>query len=173
MALIYGSDFIEGGSALATLMFSAACMVVASVQAGMLTASDRPRWTVGITVPALVVAMAAFPLLIPGRGMVGAATATLLGAATGLCTGVVLIRLAWRVMPPPLTVLRVALVSVGSWWAAASWSTPGAMVVLKMALLVPAVFVSLIILGELDRSELKELRALVSSKPKERDADLQ
>jgi len=165
MGLIYGSDFVAGGDALATLMFSAACMVVAAIQIGMLTASDRPRWTVAIALPALAVELVAFPLLIPGGGMVGAATATLVGTGTGMCAGAVLTWLAWRVTPSPLTLLRVILVSAGSWWAAAHWATPGPMVVLKMALLVPVVFAALIGLGELDASELKELRAFLTARP--------
>ena len=88
-------------------------LAVSSVAAAILNGLGRPRASAGLTVLGLATTVLGCLVLIPAAGVMGAATATLIGSLVGL---VGLLALLWTSLPgsvPLSTVARACVVGGG------------------------------------------------------------
>lgn len=161
VVFIFGADFALTASLLAPLIFSAVALVMISVATVVLVAAGRPGWTVALTGPLLVLAVAGHALLIPRLGPLGAALVTTTLAGAGALAAVAVVYVRWRVAPPTGTVVRSLLLCGGAYAAAALWPAPGAWVALKLLALLVAIPAGFWLLGEFSADERAFLRALI------------
>jgi O-antigen/teichoic acid export membrane protein len=156
---VFGSAFMPAAPLIGPLLFAAVAVVMIAVCISILTAAGRPGLTAAFTAPLPLVAGLAYLAAIPRYGPLGAARVTLITsvvAALALCVAVFRI---CRVLPPPATMLRSALTSAAVYAAAAFWSPPGALVLLELAVLAPAIVLALAAMGEFTPGELAAWRA--------------
>ena len=110
--LLYSSRYRPAGEILTLLAPAMGALAVSSVAAAILTAG-RPRASAGLTVLGLATTILGCLLLIPAAGVMGAATATLIGSLVRL---VGLLALLWTSLPgsvPLSTVARACVVGGG------------------------------------------------------------
>ena len=153
VALIYGPAFALTAPVLALVIFAEVALVMISVATAIMVAAERPNWTFVLTGPLLLVALAGHALLIPRVGAVGAALVTTTVAGAGALAAVAAVYYLWRVLPPLGTAGRSALLCGLAYLAAASWSTPGLWVVPKLLMIILAIPLAFLLLGELDARE--------------------
>jgi O-antigen/teichoic acid export membrane protein len=157
--LVFGPAFAPAAPLVGPLLFAAIAVVMIAVCNSILTAAGRPGLTAVFTAPLPVVAGLAYLAVIPRFGLLGAAQVTLVTsvvAALALCIAVFRV---CRVLPPAATLLRSAVTSAAVYAAALAWSPPGALVLLELAVLAPAVVLALLATGELTPGELASCRA--------------
>ena len=157
--LVFGPAFMPAAPLVGPLLFAAVAVVMIAVCTSIMTAAGRPGLTAVFTAPLPLVAGVAYLAVIPRYGLLGAAQVTLITsviAAIALCAAV--FRLC-RILPPAATLLRSALTSAAVYGAATLWSLPGALVLLELAVLAPAVVLALAAMGEFTPGELAAWRA--------------
>jgi O-antigen/teichoic acid export membrane protein len=158
VSLVFGPAFMPTAPLIGPLLFSAVAVVMIAVGTSILTAAGRPGLTAAFTAPVPLAAGLAYLLVIPRYGPLGAAQVTFVvssAAALALCAAV--FRLC-GVLPPAGTVLRSALASGAVYAAAVRWSPPGALVLLELAVLAPAIVLALAAMGEFTPRELAAWR---------------
>jgi len=111
--LLFGEPFIAAAPLFSILIFATIGTVMIAVTSAILVASHRPRWTAVLAVPLPVVAVVGYRLLIPDWGALGAAMTTLVVAWVGAIAGIMAVYWRWRVLPPPMTLVRCVVVGVG------------------------------------------------------------
>jgi len=157
--LLFGADFLGAGPLLSWLVFVAVSLIIISVGIALLIARGRVLPAVVLTAPLLPLSLLGHYLLIPRLGALGAAIVTTVTAvlAAGICTAVAL--RVWQVRLPIGTLLRSVALGVAAYVAASVWPASGLLVVGKVAVLSVLVMVGFVVLGELSRAELADLRA--------------
>ncbi len=111
--LLYSSRYRPAGEILALLAPAMGALAVSSVAAAILNGLGRPRASAGLTGLGLATTVLGCLVLIPAAGVMGAATATLIGSLVGL---VGLLALLWTSLPgsvPLSTVARACVVGGG------------------------------------------------------------
>ncbi len=151
--LVAGPQFTGAAALLRALIFAAVGSALISVATGVLIAADRSWWTVGVGGPTIFIAAGALCLAIPKWGPQGAANVMTGSAWLGAALAVILVAIHWRIAPPFWSVARALVVSGAAYAAARAWSTPGALVVLKLAVLSAGVVAGYIGLREFDERE--------------------
>lgn len=159
--LIFGAVFVPAAPLLAVLIFGGVSLVMISVAAAVLTAADKPGWTVALGMPLVVSALSGHLLLIPRFGAIGAAVVTASMASLGALLAMLFVYRVWRVLPPAGTVLRSALVSVLAYVLAAVWSTPNLWLLLKITVIATIIPTTFFVLGELSDDEVAMARRLL------------
>ena len=124
--------------------------VVISVGSAILIGAGKPSWTLGIAAPLPVVAIAAHTFAIPRFGLFGAATVTALCASGGALLTLVAIHRLWQVRPPLPSLLRSLLTAAAAAAIATVWSTPGALVIVKLGAICAGLVALLFVSGELN-----------------------
>lgn len=153
----YGAEFTDAGTTLAWLIFAGTAVTLAATASVVFIVLDRlGTMLVAATLP-LLIAVSAYPLLIPRFGSAGAAAATVLGTTAGMCFGLVMIRRYWGVTPPWRTALRAVALSPLAWFAAGMGPAEGVGLVMKLTGIALAVGVAFAALGEFTAAELKGL----------------
>ena len=159
--LIFGPVFSPASPLLAVLVFGGVSLVMISVAAAILTAAGKPRWTMALAVPLVPLAITGHLLMIPRLGAIGAALVTAVMAGLGALMAILAVYRAWRVFPPPGTLLRSAVICALAFVVAASWPTPGLWLVLKVAVITTIIPLAFLLLGELNHDELATARSLL------------
>jgi O-antigen/teichoic acid export membrane protein len=165
VVLIFGRPFISAASILAILIFAALFTMIISVGTAILTAAGKPRWTFALTGPLIPLALLGHLLLIPRLGSVGAALTTTLFAIFGAGATLLAVYRIWRIVPPVSTLLRSMLISGIAFSMAAFWPTPGFLLILKIILIVIAIPLKFLLLGEFKAGEIDLARSIFSRQP--------
>ncbi len=160
-SLVFGARFLPAARPLALLIFAATGLVLVSVSTTILIARGRPRWTLALTAPLPVVALGGHLVMIPRLGMLGAALVTTGVACLAAVAAVLSVRWVLGVAPPVASLAKSAVLGAVAYGAAALWPTPGALVVLKLALVAGALALALVALGEAGPADLSRARALL------------
>ena len=150
---LLGRAFLPAAPLVAWLIFGALALLMVSVVSAILIAVDKPRWTFVLTASALPPTLIGYALVMPRYDVLGIAAVTTLG--TALAAGAMLMGAyrAWHIVPPFDTVGRAALVCLGAYAFAATWVTPGAWLLLKLAVSALGIASAFVLLGELGRRE--------------------
>jgi O-antigen/teichoic acid export membrane protein len=161
VSVIYGEAFAASAAPLSVLILSGWAFVMLSVTTAILTAADKPRWTVWVTGPLVPSALVGHLLIIPRWGSLGAAWVTASVACAGALVAVLAVSRVWRGLPSAGTVARSLVVCLVTYAAAALWPASGLDVFLKVLVVgggIPLVFYAL---GEFPPSEIAFVRSLI------------
>lgn len=155
---IYGSEFRTSAPLFALLIGASIALVFVSVHTTLLTAAGKHHWTFWLTVPLLPMACAGYPLCIASFGLRGAALVTL--AAAGVTAGITahFAYRIWKCPPPGAHLLRACAGGLLFWHVASGWSAEGWPLLLKLPVLALAVPLYLLLAGEFNPAERKQLR---------------
>lgn len=162
VSIIYGEAFSVAGPVLGVLMFGAMGLVMISVVTAILTAAGRPNVTAALVAPMLPVSAVGYWLFVPDYGAMGACWVNAGTAGLGAIAALIVLYKIWRISVPVSTVVRSALVGSVVYAIGIRWITPDPSFLLKLLLLSALIPILLICLGELNRSEQRFVRALVS-----------
>jgi O-antigen/teichoic acid export membrane protein len=151
--LLFGAQYADAAPLFALLVVAAAAMLLIALASGVLVAAGRLRWTVVVTLPLLLVALAGHLVMVPRAGAVGAAAVTagtaLLGAAAACAAARFLVG-----TPIPLaTLVRGVTLGGSAGWAMSIWHLPGPAVLPVLALVVVMLVAATCLTGELRASE--------------------
>jgi O-antigen/teichoic acid export membrane protein len=150
VGLLFGDQYLHSTQVFQYLIFAGVGNVAVSIGAAILTGAGRPSWTLWISAPLPAVAIVAHAWAIPRYGPSGAAFVTAVCATGGALVGFVAIQRFWDATPPFATLIKSALIATAGAAVAASWSTPGLLVLLKLGALCTAFVVLMLVSGELD-----------------------
>lgn len=156
--LLFGSTFADAAPLVTVLIVGAGALVLIALASGLLVALGRPWPGVMLTAPILPLAVAAHFFIVPRAGALGAALVTTISALAGAFVCVVVVCVIWPLRAPVGSLAKSAAISVVAYAASASWSTPGALVVVKVLVLSLAVLASASALRELTWSDLGWIR---------------
>jgi O-antigen/teichoic acid export membrane protein len=159
--LVFGERFLPAARPLGLLIFAAMGLVLLSVSTAILVALGRPGLTLSLTAPLPLLALGGHLALIPRLGMLGAALVTTGFAALAAGAGLACVRAVWEVAPSAATLARSALLSALAYGLAASWPTPGVLVLLKLGLAGAALPLAFAALRELRADDLARARGLL------------
>jgi O-antigen/teichoic acid export membrane protein len=148
VALIFGIQYVASASVFRWLIFAGVASVTISIVVAVLTGGSKPSWTLYASVPLPVVAIVAHTWAIPRYGPVGAAMVTTLCGCAGAVFGAVAVYRLWGVTPSAPSALRsISPAGLGA-LAARSWPSPGALVIVKLAVVGLGVLLLLLASGE-------------------------
>lgn len=158
---VFGETFRPAAIPLAVLMVGSVGFVAISVATAILTAAGKPRWTVVLTAPLVLLSIAGNLWLIPKMGTLGAALVTTLVGGIGALAAIVTVRHLWGVGLPMATLARSLLISVIAYVLAAGWPVTGVLfLVLKLSAIGLMVLLGFFALGEFSTAELGAARAM-------------
>ncbi len=129
---IFGETYLSTGPILAFLIFAAIGMLAIDLSKTILTALEKPGWTLIIAGPMVPVALIGHLILIPLIGGVGAAIVTTSVACLGAIVSLSIVHRIWRVSPPLKTVVKGVLCSILAYAIASMWPTSGLLLILKL-----------------------------------------
>lgn len=155
---LFGQPFAAAAPLFSLLLLATVAAVMVAVTSAILVASDRPVWAAVITVPMPFVALLGHWLLIPRFGAVGAALATLLVALLGAISGVVGVRIRWRVWPAAMTLLRSSAIAFAIGIASIYWRVSGSLLLLKLPVLSVSAVLLLFLFGEVSAEDKMVIR---------------
>lgn len=162
VGLIFGPQFLDAATLLRPLIFGALALVLVAVTTTIMTAAGRPRWTLHVAWPLVLLACAGHLLLIPRAGASGAAWVTTACACACALITVALVGRLRHTLPPARTLARTALVSLMAYALAAFIPSSGFLLVLKLPVACACVVAAFLLLGEFSASELSSVRALLT-----------
>jgi O-antigen/teichoic acid export membrane protein len=148
VALVFGPQYLSGIRVFQCLILAGLMSAAIAVGSSLLVAAGKPRWTLGVAAPLPVIAIVAHVWVIPRFGPVGAAWVTMCCAGLGAALTLAAVRLSWTIAPSPMSVLTSAALAVVGGTVAAAWTTPGPLVVAKLATLCAGVLIFLAASGE-------------------------
>jgi O-antigen/teichoic acid export membrane protein/SAM-dependent methyltransferase len=161
VALVYGRGFIDAAPLAKYLAFAGVALAGLSITSGILAAHDRATLAFASTLPVLPIAVAGYFWTVPAWGAVGAAVTTTLAASLGLAGNLIAVYRLLAVSPPLATIVRSVIVTILCWMVAASWATPGLLVIVKGALLAGMAVGLLFLSGEVTPREMSLLKAVM------------
>jgi O-antigen/teichoic acid export membrane protein/SAM-dependent methyltransferase len=161
VSLVYGRGFEDAAPLAQYLVFAGVAFAGLSITGAILAAYDRARWAVVATVPVFPVALAGYFVAVPIWGSVGAAAVTTLASAVGLVGTLIAVHRLLEVTTPRGTIVRATIVTILCWMAAAYWSTPGLMVMVKAGVIATVAVLVIALIGEVTPGEMNLLRTLV------------
>ncbi|HVG30754.1 MAG TPA: lipopolysaccharide biosynthesis protein [Pyrinomonadaceae bacterium] len=159
--LLFGAQFLAAAPLLSALAFAALASVMITVTSCVLTATDRAAWTLRVALPMLIAAAFGHALVIPRAGAHGAAVVTTAISVAGALVSAALVKRLWGVAPHARTCLRAALVAALAFACAALVATPGALVLVKLAVTCALSCAALGALGEFSPDEIAWARSLL------------
>ena len=158
---IYGGPFLFSGPLLALLIFAALGIMLISVSSAALIASGRPSWPAFLTVPLVIIAVAAHTIVVPRYGPMGAATVT---TALAWCGGVAVMIVhfkLWGLSPPSVSLLKSALITTIAYLLAAFWPAPGYFLLIKLPAVSLLILLAFFSMGELNADDLALVRTML------------
>jgi O-antigen/teichoic acid export membrane protein len=161
VVLVLGQEFAPAGPLLTILIFQALALGISTVSASILAAANRARLAVMLSLPLLPLTLGGLVATIPTHGPLGAAWTMLLAMSIGTLLSMLAVQRVWGAHPHPLMLVKTVLVTLAAFLIADWWSTPGPLVLVKLGLLVPAIGLAFLLLGELGRREIELARALI------------
>lgn len=160
--LLFGQIFLPAAQPLSFLIFGAVAAAMIYVGAAILTAAGKPSWVLAVTWALPLMAAGGHVLLIPRLGLVGASIVTTVLAATGALAAVVAVYRIWGVTPPFITLARGVTLCILAYALAASWTTSGLLLLVKLSVIVALILVGFVLSGEISDSEVSAARILLS-----------
>ena len=158
---IFGETFRPAATPLALLIFASVGFVAISVGTAILTAAGKPRWTVLLTAPLVLLSVAGNLWLIPKNGPFGAALVAASVGGTGALAAVVTVSRLWGVGVPAATLVRGLLVAAAAYALAASWPVSGLLfLAIKLSTVSALILFGFLALGEFSAAELAAARAM-------------
>ena len=154
VTFVYGETYLPAASILAWLFFAALASLISNLTTSMLAAIGRPGVTFAITGPLLLPSLIFTLFLVPRVGAVGAAATAVLVGWAGVLGTLWALRHWCNVGPGRITVARVSLVSLVSFFLANAWHVPGAWVIPQLLALSGVAVLLLWGSGELTRKDL-------------------
>ena len=133
--LILGADYLSGVNVFQCLIVAGVMNVAVSVGCALLVGAGKPASTLSVAMPLPIIAILADAWVIPRFGPVGAAAVTMTCAASGAAFAFLAIHHLWQVAPASTSVIRSVVLAIGGAIAAAAWSTPGLLVIVKLGVL--------------------------------------
>lgn len=158
---VFGKSFQPAAVPLAILIVGSVGFVAISVATAILTAAGKPRWTVVLTAPLVLLSIVGNLWLVPKFGPLGAALVTTLVAGTGALTAVATVRRFWQVRMPTATLARSLLISAGAYALASAWPVSSLLfLTLKLSAIGVLILFGFYAFGEFNAAELDAARAL-------------
>jgi len=164
VTFVFGSEFAPAAPVFALLIVAGAALAILSIGNGVLAAVDAARASALVVAPMLPAALLLHWLVIPRWGPAGAASVTAALALLGALATLALVGRICDAAPSAATLARAALVALVVHQLAAWWPAPGAWLFLKLAVLALLASFGLAALGELDRDEVRWLRAALGAR---------
>ena len=161
VTLLFGDQYPLSAQAFQCLIFAGLANVVISVGSAILIGAGKPSWTLAIAAPLPIVAIAVHLFAIPRFGLFGAASVTAFCATGGALLTFAAIHRLWQVTPPAASLVRSVLFAAVGVAVAASWSTPGALVVVKLGALCAGFAGLLFVSDELKLSQVIRASATI------------
>jgi O-antigen/teichoic acid export membrane protein/SAM-dependent methyltransferase len=159
VTFVYGRDFGAAAPLAPYMAFAGVALAGLSIAGAILAAYDRSGVAIVATLPVLPAAVAGYFFAVPIWGGVGAAAVTMLATSLGLVATLVVMYRLLAVTTSLSTFARAAVVTALCWIAAASWATPGPLVMVKSAILAVLVVVVMLLAGDMSPGEMNLLRA--------------
>lgn len=159
--VIFGVEFMPATPILSVLIFASWALVIIAVAAAILTAAEKPGWTMWVAGPLVPLALAGHLLIIPRWGGLGAAWVTTGVASVGALAAVLAVRQIWRSLPLAGTLSRSVLIGGLAYAAAILWPAPGFEVLLKLLVVGSGIPLAFYALGEFAPSEVTFVCSLV------------
>lgn len=160
---IFGAEFAASGPLLARLIVASWAWLVIAVASTVLIAAGRPTWPLWVSVPLAIAVVPAHMWAIPRWGAVGAASVTTIVSLVGALSMLGLVFRAWEIAIPLRSVARGAVVLALAFTLATTWTTPGALVVLKLVTGCTGIVAAYLVLGEFDARERALIRSVLRS----------
>ena len=113
---VFGPEYRESIPLLAPLAVGAACYSVSRVAVGLNVAAGRARGAIAADLPGMVVALAAYLVLIPRYGAAGAAVGSAVAYGVGVLIAVPLCLKAAAPVPAPVPPLEATLTRKATSW---------------------------------------------------------
>ena len=161
VSLILGPRFILAAPIQAVLVFAALGTIMIAMNHTILLAADKPKWTAGLTVPMVPVAIVGHVSLIPLLGAIGAAIVTTSVACLIALASTIAVYRVFGILPPAATVCRSVLISGTSYALATLWATPDFWVLIKLAVITITIPTFYLLLGELTTEEIQFVRSVL------------
>ncbi len=162
VGLIYGQAFLPAATLLSLLLLGALALVTISVATAILTAVGKPRLTLWSVSPLLPVSILGYWFVVPRWGSLGAASVSVATAMLGALLALGFVYQQCRVLPPPMTALRSLLLSAVTFGVAFTWIAPDPLFILKFGILLTVTPLGFLLLGELNRDELRSVQSWIS-----------
>ena len=163
VAAIYGDPFLHAAPLLALLIFGALGITMIKVTATTLIAAGRPRLPFVLVGPFVAIAPGMHVLLVSQFGAVGAAAGTTALAWLGASATMWAVHRVWHVLLPGVTFFRSLIISGLAYAIAASWQSPGVLLLLKLPAIGFIIVLAFLSLGEFSATEISFARSLIRS----------
>jgi O-antigen/teichoic acid export membrane protein len=149
----FGDAYAEAAIPFALLGVGATGMLVLSLASSILLAADYTRWTMALTIPALVIALLGHALAVPRFGAVGAAAVSATVGIAGAFAAAALVRTLTGTPLPIASLIRAipSGIVVGS--VAMLWPQRGFLLFAQLAALATMLTAMLVLGGELSPRE--------------------
>jgi len=105
--------------------------------------------------------------LIPRFGTAGAALATAAAAALGVVGSAMALHRMWRIGPPWMSILRGLVLCVAAYALAASWPTPGFLLLVKLTVISALIGAGFLMLREFTPREIALIRSVIPRKARD------
>lgn len=161
--LLFSKTFLPAAPLFSILIFGAVSLAMIAVTTCILTAAGKPKWTIALTAPMVILAVLGHLWFIPRLGAPGAAIVTTSAATLDAIALVLSIYLLWKILPPFASLWRSLLLCGVVYWVATLWQTTGWLLMLKLLLLSVLIMLGLWGLGEFHDLEIELVRSMVRS----------
>lgn len=148
-----GEKFLSAAPLLAVLIFGSFAMLVVSVGLIILTAAGKPRWSLFLAGPLVVIVFFSHLIVIPLFGAIGAACVSCGGAILCALAALVIIARQWQIFLPLSTCWRSLVVCGSMYGVAMVWPTTSFFLLGKLGLLFLLSFGLFLALGEFKAEE--------------------
>ena len=168
LRIAFREEFLAGAPALAILVLGVVAFTLFVLCATALSSAGRPALAAGIAVLGVGVVVLSTRLLVRASGggvaaLPAAATGTSIGMGLAFLLAAVAVRMRFKALLPPLSVLRAAL-AAGAAWAVAHFVPHGTRLMALVALAAgfAAYLLALVLLRELGPADLAAARTLLA-----------
>lgn len=154
---VLGPAFLPSEKFLTVLIFSMVTTTFLSASYNILFVGEKPFRIVLLTGIVLSVAVILNVILIPHYGARVAPYVMVLSGGIGCLLAMFEIHRLYGLLPPFVTILRSAIISVVTYFVARLWPSQNGYLLLKMLVISSAIFGFYLLLGEFKKNELKFL----------------
>jgi O-antigen/teichoic acid export membrane protein len=158
-----GVKFLPAAPLLTVLIFGSFAMMVVSVGLVIFTAAGKPRWSLFLAGPLVVLVFVCHLIAIPLLGAIGAAIVSCGGAIMCALTSLIIISRQWGIHLPFSTCWRSFLVCGAAYGAATVWPTSSFFVLCKLPLIFLLCFWLFWVCGEFKTDERALFWAVLKS----------
>lgn len=158
--LLFSATFLPAAPIFSLLIFAAVAMAMISITTAILTAASKPNWTIALTGPMVLLAIAFDLWMIPKFGSLGAAIVTITVSTLAALATILAVYYLWKIFPSFLSFGRNLLISGLVYGLASIWETPGWLLIFKLLILGLLIILGLLVLGEFSAREIASVRSV-------------